>query len=271
LSARVNQALKTINAARRIPIYTFVTDEEKYAAMRNAFEEAGFGPDHATFIRLENRGRQSDPEPYSTITKLIETVSEPLFILCHQDVRPDCGHRLPDLERAITELDRLDGKWAVAGNAGGSQALRMVRRLTDPHGESTEAHLPRRVQSLDENLLVIKARTGISCSPGLRGFHYYGSDLCLNARAAGYRSYVIDFHLRHLSGGKKDASYDEARDRFVEYWSPRFHARYLRSPMEVLFLGRNGLRRTLGAPTVRRVLKNHRRLGRVAGLVFARD
>jgi hypothetical protein len=261
----------TTRSAEGIPIYTFVNDNEKYAAMRNAFEEAGFGPDHATFIRLENHGRATDPEPYSTITELIETVSEPYFILCHQDVRPDCGHGLPDLEKAIAELNRRDGTWAVAGNAGGSHKLKMVRSLTDPHGGPSIDALPARVQSLDENFLVIRSGTGVACSDALSGFHFYGSDICLSARQKGRSAYVIPFRMRHLSGGTRDASYVSCRDRFVARWSEVFGARYLRTPTEVVFLGSLPLRSTLGAQRVRRALKNRRVLGNAVGAVLARD
>ena len=86
---------------------------------------------------------------------------------------------------AMDNLECRDPGWAVAGNAGGSASLEVVRRITDPSGVSTDHVLPARVHSLDENFLVIRTATGIGCSPELGGFHFYGVDFCLNALERG--------------------------------------------------------------------------------------
>ena len=255
-----------------IPVFTFVSDESSYDEMLASFQSAGFSSDSGVFNRLSSRGRPGEPEPYSTITGLIESVREPYFILCHQDVRIDPGNGVDDLTAQLAVLSAKDPLWAVAGNAGGSHQLRMVRRITDPHGGSTPDPLPARVQTLDENFLVVRSGTGLACSPGLHGFHLYGTDACMNARVLGFSAYVIDFHVHHLSGGKMDVDYDACRSRVLETWNPRFHACYVRAPMEVLFISRWApIRALLGSTLTRRVIKNRAWLGRLVGAVLARQ
>jgi hypothetical protein len=239
-----------------IPIFTFVTDRDAYAQMRQSFEEAGFTSERASFTELMGTGQPDEPEPYSTITKLVADLGDPFFVLCHQDLRLDQGHGIGDLLRVVDDLEQRDHRWSVAGNAGGSRALRVVRSLTDPHGGASPDSFPAPVHSLDENFLLIRTGTGVGCSPGLRGFHLYGTDLCLNTLAEGRQPYVIDFRVRHLSRGTRDEEYAAARDRFVARWNPRFAACYVRTTIEVLFLSRlNLLQSSLGSDPARRFVK----------------
>jgi hypothetical protein len=248
----------------RIPIVTFVNDPTSYRQMRDSFAEAGFSDDRALFVGI------TDADPYATVSCLVAERSEPFVVLCHQDVRLDQGDGLLHLRAVVAELDRLDPKWAIAGNAGGDRRLRVLRRITDPYGGSVYKSLPARVHSLDENFLVLRTRTGVACSAELSGFHLYATDFCMSAISHGCRAYVVDFHLRHLSSGRKDASYQAGRDRFVEHWRRRFVARYVRTSVEVLFLSRlTPLQRTLGHWKVRSILKNHKSIGAVAGFLLA--
>jgi hypothetical protein len=253
-----------------IPVFTFVTDRDGYAHMRDSFEQAGFTSDRASFTELNGTGGPNEPEPYSTITKLVADLGEPFFILCHQDLRLDQGHGFDDLVRIVSDLSERDERWAVAGNAGGSRALRVVRSLTDPHGGASGNSFPVPVHSLDENFLLVRTGTGIRCSPELRGFHLYGTDLCLNGLAEGRQPYVIDFRVRHLSRGTRDEEYATARDRFVARWSPHFAACYVRTTIELLFLSRlNLLRSSLGSDPARRFVKARGAVRAPAGALLA--
>ena len=238
--------------------------------MRSSFEAAGFTSEHASFTELSSSGGPDDPEPYSTITELVAGVDQPFFILCHQDLRLDQGHGIERLRQAIGDLEEHDQRWAIAGNAGGSRSLRVIRMITDLHGGGSGHSLPAAVHSLDENFLVIRTGTGIACSPGLAGFHLFGTDICLNALEQGWRPYVIDFHLRHLSPGKKDAAFHAARSRFIAHWNSKVVARYVRTTVDVLFLSRwRLLQAVLGSARVRRVLKNRALPAAIAGALFA--
>lgn len=252
-----------------MPVFTFVTDESLYAEMVDSFERAGFTSDRACFEQLRNDPVSGVPEPYSTLSHLVARRKEPFFILCHQDVRADRGDSFDTLVWALKELDRLEPRWAAAGNAGGTSSLRLIRHVSDPHGTDTAEKSPIEVETLDENFLVVRTGTGARCSPGLSGFHFYGTDFCLNAKAVGRTSHVIDFRLSHLSGGTKSLAYEQSREALVRHWSRGDWARYVRSTTEVLFFSRSGLlRRTAGSEVVRRVFKNRRSLGWLAGLLF---
>lgn len=249
----------------RIPIFTFVTDERVYRELRASFEQAGFDEDHAMFVVLTGSGERGQAEPYATISRLVSTRTEPYFVLCHQDIRLDQGHDLASFVRAVEHLDLIDPLWAVAGDAGGSRRFELVRSVTDPHGSRTAHDLPARVDSLDENFLVLRTQTGITCSSSLHGFHFYAADFCLNAELRGRTAYVIDFHVHHLSGGRRTPEFYAAKDSFDERWRREFRARYFRSSTEVHLFSRSRLlSRTLGAAKVRHALKRYKRLGYIA-------
>jgi hypothetical protein len=266
----LDEALYLHATTYKIPIFSFVTDPQSYREMQISFEQVGFTRNRATFIELRSRARPGEPEPYSTASELIAERPEPFVILCHQDVRLDQGHGFGELVTVLVDLEERDPSWAVAGNAGGSRRLRVIRCLTDPWGGRSHHSLPALVHSLDENFIVLKTGTGVRCSPGLAGFHLFGTDLCLNALESGRTAYVIEFHLQHLSSGRKDAAYHAARDRFVDHWSNKLVARFVRTTVEVLFLGRSMLlRRTLGRQKLRSVAKNHASVGALVGMLFA--
>ena len=263
--------LSSARDAAVIPIFTFVNDFGLYRDMRLSFREAGFTLGRACFFPLESDSHGVRLEPYSTITALVSDVHQPFFILCHQDVRLDQGARFQDFSRAVTEVQNHDPHWAIIGNAGGLRSLRVVRRITDPTGGSTSFSLPARVHSLDENFLVIRSGTHISCSPELEGFHFYATDFCLNALERGRCAYVIDFHLRHLSAGRRDDAYYAARQRFIDHWSSKFRACYVRTTIEVLFFSRRGvLMKLFGYPRVCKVLKNHPLIATLFGVILGR-
>jgi hypothetical protein len=119
-------------------VFTFVTDDAAYDAMRRSFMSAGMGPPLARFVRLADARRGgSDVDPFAAIRLLRSRANTPYWILCHQDVRLDQGPQADDLLAALIELEEIDPTWAVAGNAGGTADMRIVRRLVDRFGGST--------------------------------------------------------------------------------------------------------------------------------------
>ncbi len=68
--------------------------------------------------------------------------------------------------------------------------------------------LPCRAETLDELLLAVPKRAGLTFDPAL-GFHLYGADLCLAARARGLAVAVVDAVCFHHSRtvGLPDAFY----------------------------------------------------------------
>jgi hypothetical protein len=245
-----------------LDVYTFVTDPALYGEMRASFAAAGFTPSRARFVAIS----EAENDPYALLTDLAAAAPAPYVVLCHQDVRLDQGHGFDHLVAVLAQLDAKDPRWAVAGNAGGTRELALVRRLADPHGGSSGRDWPACVTCLDENFLVVRTGTGLGCSPGLHGFHLYGTDLCLQAAQAARTAYVVDFCVRHLSAGTLDRAWAEARDRLSDRWNRVYRAHYVRTPNGVLFFGRSRLaRRTLGSPAMIRLLEHSASLGRLAG------
>jgi hypothetical protein len=245
----------------RYSIGTLVTDLQQYAAMRETFAEHGFDGSICEFLYLDNRGSDQSGA-YRGLNALMNAARGQNVILCHQDVRLiDDG--LNALDRCLTELDRRDPNWALAGNAGGLHPGELAQRISDPHGaDRNSGHLPTRVMSLDENFIVVKRSARVGCSVDLEGFHFYGADLCLNADVAGYSAWVIDFHLRHLSGGTKSADFHAAETAFRAKWSHAMRPRWMQTTYALVRLSGNRLDREAGRLAARPYAGLLRRLPR---------
>lgn len=61
-----------------------------------------------------------------------------------------------------------------------------------------------RIHCADECVFVLRKSTGLRFDPHFNGFHFYGADICLAARAAGYNVYAADLPIVHF--GKYSAS-----------------------------------------------------------------
>ncbi len=199
--------------APRFTIATLVTDHAQYQAMVATFTARGFTPETCEFLYLDN-SRAPAWDAYAGIARFMAMARAPHLILCHQDIRLlDDG--ADTLAARLAELDALDPAWALAGNAGGTAAGDLAIRISDPYGEDQRrGTLPARAASLDENFLVLNRAAPLGLSADLTGFHFYGAELCIQARIAGRSAWVIDFHLRHQSPGTKDASFKAAQARF---------------------------------------------------------
>jgi hypothetical protein len=245
-------------------ICTIANDLEQYAKMKSSFVQAGFDPLRCRYSLFDNsQGNVYDP--YTTLNQSLSQTSEPYIIFCHQDILLDQVDGFDHLVKSLEALEQRDRNWAIAGNAGLNTGYQLVAKINDPGTPNWTGSLPQKVQSLDENFFVIKSSQSIRCSPELRGFHFYATDLCLNAIRKGYSCYVIDFHLTHLSLGNFASAFYQAKETFYRAWCKQFHFCYLQttctSPM---VLSRYRLLRYLGSRNgVQRWLLNHQFLLRL--------
>jgi hypothetical protein len=236
-------------------ICTLVTRPTEYAAMVESFQACGFTPDKAEFLYLDNtKGHQWDA--FQGIRRFLSLARGAYVILCHQDIRL-LSDDAEALHVSLSALDTLDADWALAGNAGAIADGSLVLRISDPHGEDQRrGKLPARVVSLDENFIIIRRDALVSISAGLSGFHLYGTDLCLQARCAGRSAWVIDFHLRHLSAGKVDASFHQAQQRLEAHYDTLLNLPWqIRTTCTKLILGGGGPRRWLARRKLARRLQ----------------
>lgn len=210
-------------------ICTITNNLKQYQEMKLSFIESGFTEDKCRYSFFDNsQSNVFDPSIFNTIRL---STSEPYIIFCHQDVLLDQGDGFDKLVAVLDELNQIDPRWAVAGNAGVSRRGEFVSKITDPFSHyypKWRKGFPYPVQSLDENFLVIRTASKITCN--ISTFYFYAHELCLDALTKGYLSYVIDFHLTHLSPGKYEhdghSPFSHAIKSFEDKWSQIFWFRY---------------------------------------------
>jgi hypothetical protein len=219
-------------------ICTISNDLAQYQAMRDSFLAAGFDETRCDYRLLDNTLRNVH-DPFEVLSSVSKEAAGHFVIVCHQDVRIDRGAGFAELLQRLNELSAVDPTWAVAGNYGVTPRQRGTGTVFDPNGTSQPGPFPQKVLSLDEDFLVIPSGIPVRCSSSMRGFHLYGTDICLNAAAVGRSSYVIDFPLSHLSGGKTaQEAFRQAVDKMIETWNARFVVAIVGTPNTTLRLSR---------------------------------
>lgn len=223
------------DAPTTFTVATLVTKPAQYAEMVNSFQAHGFGDESSEFLYVDNSlGNRLDA--YDGLRALISRALGKYVILVHQDVLLlEDGRDV--LEARLGELERKDPRWAVAGNAGAGPGGKYFIRISDPHSENySSGPFPARVLSLDENFVVLKRAAMISPSIGPSGFHLYATDLCLQARLKGMSAYVIDFHLRHLSGGRIDQTFRDSRRGLERAYHHRLRGGLIHTTSDLLVI-----------------------------------
>jgi hypothetical protein len=245
----------------RYSICTFVTRHSQYNDMVESFVSHGFSYDDCEYLYIDN-SETNHYEAYAGINKFL-AISKGLYIIvCHQDLLLLQDGR-KKLDAVIEELDQLDPNWGVCGNGGGIHPGRLALRVTDPHGDDqfTE-RLPIKVRGLDENFLVARRDANLTVSRDLHGFHLYGADLCIVAHFLGYTTYVVDFHLRHLSHGVKGPTFDPVRSALITKYDRSLRPQMVTTPSTTVFLGNRAFLSSVLNSFV--VLGIAKRLGRLA-------
>jgi len=174
----------------------------------------------------------------------IDVARSNILVFAHQDVRLLHGW----FDRLVDALSKLDDNWGVIGSAGialqygrndigrwgGSVDVQTVavgsvwdtdENLTQPpYWDGIKEITP--VHCIDECVFVLNRRTGLRFDSMFTGFHFYGVDMCLQARAAAYSVYGT--HLPMIHYGQYSASFTGDRKYWVYFrflhhkWSRRF-------------------------------------------------
>jgi hypothetical protein len=146
------------------------------------------------------RGFKSASEAYNSG---LDATTADVIVFAHQDVYlPDGWFK--NLSDIIEKLSAHDPQWAVLGLFGialaGSEAGHVyscgIQRVL---GRAMDA--PVEVGSLDELVLIVRRSSGVRFDGNLPGFHLYGTDICLEARRKGMKSYAISDFCIHNSNG----------------------------------------------------------------------
>ncbi len=213
-------------------ICTIVTDMKEYELMKTSFENAGFTNGCEYLMADNTEGNVFDG--FSAIRRFLQESKATYTIIVHQDVR--CEDNIEVLNNCLTTLNEKDTKWAVCGNAGGIDYRKVVFHINNNGDIRKTEGLPLKVNSLDENLLIIKTNALLTVSSDIKTFHFYGTDICVIADVLGYTSYVIPFLVQHLSKGNlKDM--EEKKPSFIEKYGYKLRSRFIQTTCTKFYIG----------------------------------
>ncbi len=188
-------------------ICTLLTDIEQYQDALSSFRDAGFVEPECEYLYIDNTA-ENKYDAYSGVNKFLQASKGDYIILCHQDLILHADKK-DRLDAVIDEITELDKDWALLGNAGGTVPGQQAYHLTEYADEDKHylrrGRFPAKADSLDENFIIVRKSANLGASNDLKGFHLYGTDLCMIARILGYSAYVVDFHLWHLGGASTQA------------------------------------------------------------------
>ncbi|HOX56471.1 MAG TPA: hypothetical protein P5205_06695 [Candidatus Paceibacterota bacterium] len=133
----------------------------------------------------------------------LEKAKTNIVMFVHQDVYLPEGW-LRTAQNAVGILSKIDPDWGVLGCWGvrpsGERAGFVYdggwRRILGGPFEGGQE-----VESLDEVVLILRKSSGLRFDQQLRGFHMYGTDICLEARRRGMKCYAISAFCVHNTNG----------------------------------------------------------------------
>jgi len=205
--------------------------------------KSSIASDEESFTLLGYDNRQNSIDYFEAIRNFRNNTKNKYLIIAHQDV----NFRfltLRCLHEQIQKIQLLDSSAALFGCAGISHdGTQGVGHYYDSQGEHVWG-FPKNglASSLDEFFLVLDCEKSFSVSENLSGFHFYGTDLCINAAKAGYSSYVIDFPVLHnCTPGKIRADFFQSRYLFEKHLQQTIGAGVYRTTCSKLYAGRNPL------------------------------
>jgi hypothetical protein len=212
-----------------------VTKEDEYNEMINSFKNAGFDESFCEYLFIDN-SKVNKYDAYKGINRFLSVAGGEYIILCHQDILLNFD-RIDKLQKCIEEMNTLDPSWGVLGNAGGIHLKKNASKIANGNGIiNEEGPLPHQVQCLDENFILVKKEANLALSSDIKGYHLYGTDICLIARALGFKAYVIDFLLTHKSYGNADRSFYELKTAFLNKYKEAFSGLFIQTTITKFYL-----------------------------------
>jgi hypothetical protein len=144
---------------------------------------------------IEKRGHASAGAAYNSGLERAREARVVAFI--HQDVYLPAGW----VDRVTASIAGLQESWAVAGVWGVRSDGQFAGRVWCSGGGREHVGITgtNEVASLDEIVLLLNTRHGLRFDPDLPGFHLYATDLILQARQKGLKSFCIDAPVVHNS------------------------------------------------------------------------
>lgn len=155
------------------------------------------------------KGFSNIPEAYNCVK-----INSQVAVYLHHDVYLPPSFE-PDLFKA---LERVPDDWGVLGVAG----VKLVDGKKEIHGHILDRgkvwgspwKLPAEVDTLDEMLLITRGDMRFDEQFDL---HFYGADICMQAKLAGKKCYAIAAYCEHNSGlplGHRSDSFLKCEQKF---------------------------------------------------------
>jgi len=141
-----------------------------------------------------------------------------IVVFCHQDVifPPNWVNMLNDQISIVTKINK---NWGVMGLFGITANGKQAGHVIDRFGYFFCPPLPCEVMSLDELCLIIRKSSGLRFDERLGGFHFYGADLCLQAKVKGLPNVAIDACVQHLGQGNVNEDFRNIAKKLYKKWS----------------------------------------------------
>jgi hypothetical protein len=219
-------------------ICTLVTRKSEYEEMLQSFLDKGFTTTECEFLYIDNT-TGCKYEAFEGLNLFLHQAKGKYIIICHQDILLIDDDK-NQLLKCITEINHLDPNWAILANAGGVNFKWIATHLTQKNGKKiSEKRLPLLTKTVDENFIVVKNNANLALSHNLKGFHLYGTDICLIADVLGYTSYVINFNLLHKSNGNPDANFYTLKKALMKKYSNAFRSRFLATTITRFYISGN--------------------------------
>jgi hypothetical protein len=168
---------------------------------------------------IEERGYATAGAAYNAGLERAEDAEVVAFI--HQDVYLPAGW----VDRVTSALATLEDKWAVAGVWGIRSDGQFAGRVWCSGGGQEHVGLAgtNEVASLDEIVLILNTRHGLRFDPNLPGYHLYATDLIMQARQKGLKTFCIDAPVVHNSRCNHNV-YDKAYRSAYRYMQQKWRA-----------------------------------------------
>ncbi len=225
-----------LNKKSKLCLASLAKDAAAATSIYNEFKKTF--KNNAEYIVIDNSKNEWDC--FSAISSFIKRSKGEYLIITHDDIRFDTLDSNKLLEQ-INIILSVDCRAAVFGVAGISK----TNHLPVGHFKNKDGNIRwtwgkgSEVESLDECFLLVRNGLGINVSSTLKGFHFYGTDLCINAEKLGYSSHVIDFPITHLSSGRLGNDFFEAKDRFEMHLRDSCKKRFIQTTCTVLYGGKS--------------------------------
>jgi hypothetical protein len=197
-------------------ICTLVKDKKNYEILIESLRKNDFLNGENEVLKIDNSSKNIH-DCYSAIREFINNSKRKYIILTHDDVV--INNCKQDLIDQLKKIHSIDQSAAVFGAAGIYKShLKGAGHFISHKGkEYWGFHDNGRVLSLDECFIIINKSSGITVSDNLNGFHFYGTDICLNATKKGFSCYAINYPITHVSQGKIDDSFLISREKFISH------------------------------------------------------